>query len=251
MCDSVSSSFHQRGTERVKVLEGNFMPHCEGTTRHHSVTVGERGQNTNTKCLPIHLLWHLNIYSGSFKEYHSTWPKKTCPWYLWNNNLLLLYSAFLGTQSALHRRGGISSSTTNVQHPPGWCNGSHIVPEHPPHTSLLVERRQSDEVNQCMRMIRRTWWSEVYGQIWAGCWGYTPTLRSELAVLFFLHRQDKALCTWIHCRAQVGIHCIYFYIWRVYLQKTDISVFFSKIMFFIILSCFIVWLAVSFSYFLT
>ncbi len=46
--------------------------------------------------------------------------------------------------------GGISSSTTNVQHPPGWCDGSHIAPERPPHTSLLVERRQSDGANQCM-----------------------------------------------------------------------------------------------------
>ncbi len=36
-----------------------------------------------------------------------------------NNNLLHLYSAFLDTQSALHSKGGISSSTTNVQHPPG------------------------------------------------------------------------------------------------------------------------------------
>ncbi len=39
-------------------------------------------------------------------------------------------------------RGGISSYTTSVQHPPGWFNGSHIAPERPPHTSLLVERRQ-------------------------------------------------------------------------------------------------------------
>ncbi len=30
-----------------------------------------------------------------------------------------------------------------------------IVPECPPHTSLLVERRPSDEANQCMEMIRR------------------------------------------------------------------------------------------------
>ncbi len=74
-----------------------------------------------------------------------------------NNHLLHLYSAFLGTQSALHRSGGISSTITNVQHPPGWCNGSHSVPEHPSHTSLLVERRQSDEANQCMGMIRRPW----------------------------------------------------------------------------------------------
>ncbi len=32
------------------------------------------------------------------------------------------------------------------------------------HTSLLVERRQSDEANQCMGMIRiriRPWWSEA------------------------------------------------------------------------------------------
>ncbi len=35
------------------------------------------------------------------------------------NNLLHLYSAFLGTQSALHSKGGISSNTTSVQHPPG------------------------------------------------------------------------------------------------------------------------------------
>ncbi len=67
-----------------------------------------------------------------------------------NNNLLHLYSAFLDTQSALHSKGAISSSTTNVQHPPGWCEGSHSAPERPLHTSLLVERRQ--------------WWSQsVYG----------------------------------------------------------------------------------------
>ncbi len=93
------------------------------------------------------------------------------------NNSLYLYSAFLGTQSALHRRGGgISSTTTSVQHPPGWCDGSHISPERPPHTSLLVERRQTDEANQCMGMIRRPWWSEANGEIWPDCRGYTPTL---------------------------------------------------------------------------
>ncbi len=37
----------------------------------------------------------------------------------YNYNLLHLYSAFLDTQSALHSKGAISSSTTNVQHPPG------------------------------------------------------------------------------------------------------------------------------------
>ncbi len=40
-----------------------------------------------------------------------------------------------------------------MQHPPGWCDGSHSAPERPPHTSLLVERRESEEVNQCMGII--------------------------------------------------------------------------------------------------
>ncbi len=61
-----------------------------------------------------------------------------------NNNLLHLYSAFLGTQSALHRSG-------ESPQPPPMCSihldGSHIAPESPPHTSLLVERRPSDEAN--------------------------------------------------------------------------------------------------------
>ncbi len=43
---------------------------------------------------------------------------------------------------------GICSFTASVQHPPGWYDGSHIAPERPPHTSSLVERRQSDEVYQ-------------------------------------------------------------------------------------------------------
>ncbi len=47
-------------------------------------------------------------------------------------------------------------------------------------------RRQSDEANQCMGMIRRPWWSEASGRIWPGCRGNTPTLfprRSPIQVL--------------------------------------------------------------------
>ncbi len=102
-----------------------------------------------------------------------------------NNNLLHLYSAFLDTQSALHSKGAISSSTTNVQHPLGWCDGSHSAPERPPHTSLLVERRQSYEANQCMGMIRRPWWSEANGLVWPECRGNTPTLFRRTSWDFF------------------------------------------------------------------
>ncbi len=72
-----------------------------------------------------------------------------------------IYITLFWILKALYIEGGISSTTTNVQHPPGGCDGSHIAPERPPHTSLLVERRQSDEANQCMGMIRRLWWSKA------------------------------------------------------------------------------------------
>ncbi len=117
------------------------------------------------------------------------------PFPLWlqyhnNNNLLHLYSAFLDTQSALHSKGAISSSTTNVQHPPGWCDGSHSAPERPTHTSLLVERRQSDEPNQCMGMIRRPWWSEASGLVWPGCRGNTLLFIEGHPGIFNDHRES-------------------------------------------------------------
>jgi len=106
------------------------------------------------------------------------------------NNLLQLYSAFSGTSNIW--KGGISSTTTNV-HPPGWCDGSHIVPECTPHTSLLVERRQSDEGNQYMEMIRRPWWTVAN---LPGCRGYTPTLLKDiLGFLMTTESQDLDLTT--------------------------------------------------------
>jgi len=63
---------------------------------------------------------------------------------------------FLGPQSALHMEGEESPQT------PPMCSihhlddaiGSHIVPERPPHTSLMVERRQSNTPT----LFRRTPW---------------------------------------------------------------------------------------------
>ncbi len=108
---------------------------------------------------------------------------------LWYNNLLHLYSASLGTQ-IFYIEGGISSSTTSVQHPPGWwCDGSHSAPKRPTHTSLLVDR-QSDEANQCMEMIRRPWWSEANGEIWLRCRGYTSTLFEGHLEIFNDYRES-------------------------------------------------------------
>ncbi len=92
------------------------------------------------------------------------------------NNSLHLYSAFLGTQRASHGSGEYPQPPPMLQHPPGWGDGSHIAPECPPHTSLLVERRQSDEANQYMGMTKRPWWSEANGRILPVCRVNTPTL---------------------------------------------------------------------------
>ncbi len=100
-----------------------------------------------------------------------------------NNNFLHLYSAYLDTQSALHSKGTISSSTTNVQHPPGWCDGSHSAPERPPHTSLLVERRPSDEAIQCMGMIRRPWSIILCAQCILRRWSKMVALSELLAII--------------------------------------------------------------------
>ncbi len=59
--------------------------------------------------------------------------------------IICYISTFLGTQSALQGGGGGSP------HPPPVCS---IHLDHVTAAIVLVERRQSDEANQCMGMIR-------------------------------------------------------------------------------------------------
>ncbi len=81
-----------------------------------------------------------------------------------NNNLLHLYSSFLGTQSALHRRG-------ESPQPPPMCSihldevTAAILHQNAHHTPAYWWRGDSDEASQCMGMIRRPWWwSEANGE---------------------------------------------------------------------------------------
>ncbi len=65
-----------------------------------------------------------------------------------NNNMLHLYSAFLGTQSALHSNEGISSSTTSVQHPPDDVTAP-IVRQNTPHTPATGgEEREMKSISE-------------------------------------------------------------------------------------------------------
>ncbi len=92
-----------------------------------------------------------------------------------NNNLLYLYSAFLGTQNTLHRRG-------KSPQPPPMCSihlddaTAAIVCQSTHHTPAYWWR--GDRVMkayQCIGMIRRPWWSEANG----GIWGFLVTTKSQ------------------------------------------------------------------------
>ncbi len=70
-----------------------------------------------------------------------------------NEWMMHLYSAFIvycHTPKALYNHvGGHSSTTTSVQHPLGWCDGSHrtTAPVRSPHTSYRW-RGERDRANQ-------------------------------------------------------------------------------------------------------
>ncbi len=111
-----------------------------------------------------------------------------------NNNLLHLYSAFLGTQSALQRGGGGGQ-------PPPVCSihlddaTATILHQNAHHTPAYWWRGDSDAANLCMGMIRRPWWSEASGDIWPGWRGYSPTLfwRTSWDFILSTERQDLGL----------------------------------------------------------
>ncbi len=78
---------------------------------------------------------------------------------------------FLGTQSALHKKGQSPRS-------PPLCSihlddaTAAILHQNAHHTPAYWWG-DSDEANQCMGMIRRPWWSEANGRIWPGLHPYS------------------------------------------------------------------------------
>ncbi len=85
----------------------------------------------------------------------------------------------------------VFSTTTNVQHPPGWCDDSHIAPEHPPHTRYRWRGERVIEPIKWMGMIRRHDWQGPVVGIWPGHWGYTPTLYEKCHGIFNDHRESR------------------------------------------------------------
>ncbi len=117
--------------------------------------------------------------------------KKTCKYrtqYMyWMNEwciYMALYYVLLYTKCTLQScggwGGGLSSTTTSVQHPLGWCDGCHTTtaPVCSPHTSYRWRGERVIEPIKWMGIIRRPLGGHK-GQWWEfGHWhqGYTPTL---------------------------------------------------------------------------
>ncbi len=92
--------------------------------------------------------------------------------------------------------GGLSSTTTSVQHPFGWCDGCHrtMVPVRSPHTSYRW-RGERDRANQ----VDGDYWEAMIdkGQWWEFGQdnGVTPLLftRSAMGFLMTTESQDLGL----------------------------------------------------------
>ncbi len=74
--------------------------------------------------------------------------------------------------------GGLSSTTTSVQHPLGWCNGCHrtMAPVRSPHTSYRWRGERVIEPIKWMGIIRRSWLTRANGGNLARMPGLHPTL---------------------------------------------------------------------------
>ncbi len=90
------------------------------------------------RALRIHQKY-LNLYSGD------EWM---------NDAFVKHFIVFCCTPKALYNHvGGLSSTTTSVQHPLGWCDGCHrtTVPVRSPHTSYRWRGERVVEPIKCMR----------------------------------------------------------------------------------------------------
>ncbi len=84
----------------------------------------------------------------------------------WMMHLCSTFCVLLYTQSALQScGGGLSSTTTSVQHPLGWCDGCHrtTAPVRSPHTSYRWRGERVIETIKWMGIIRRPWLTRASG----------------------------------------------------------------------------------------
>ncbi len=99
------------------------------------------------------------------------------------------------TPKALYNHvGGLSSTTTSVQHPLGWCDGSHrtTAPVRSPHISYWW-RGERDRANQVDGIIRRPWLTRASGGNLARTPGLHPYSLREVPMGFLMTTESQDL----------------------------------------------------------
>ncbi len=143
------------------------------------------------------------VYScGSICHGYYTFSTATCGESWMNEWMMHLYCDLLCISvhpvrfTIMWGGGGLSSSTTSVQHPLGWCDGSHRItaPEHPPHTSYRWRGEREIEPIKWMRVIRRPWLTRASGGNFEHQnTGVTPILFMTSAMEFLMTTESRDL----------------------------------------------------------
>ncbi len=91
--------------------------------------------------------------------------------------------------------GGLSWTTTSVQHPLGWCDGCHrtTAPVRSPHTSYRWRGERVIEPIKWMGIIRGPWLTRASGGNLARTPGLHPTLYEKCRGIFNDHRESGRL----------------------------------------------------------
>ncbi len=149
-----------------------------------------------TKDFNYFSLCAMNLFNKRVSQFQlNYWNKWIFPRH---SNLLrctYIYSALLCI--AVHPKrctimwGGLSSTTTSVQHPLGWCDGCHrtTAPVRSPHTSYRWREERVIEPIKWMGIIRRPWFIRASG----GNLARTPGLHPTQSAMGFLMTTESDL----------------------------------------------------------
>ncbi len=114
----------------------------------------------------------------------------------WMNEWCIYIALFVHPKRFTIMWGGLSSTTTSVQHPFGWCDGCHrtTAPVRSPHTSYRWRERVIDPI-KWMGIIRRPWLTRASGGNLVRTTGLHPYsfMRSAMGFLMTTESQDLGL----------------------------------------------------------
>ncbi len=117
---------------------------------------------------------------------------------------IAFYCLLLYNQSALQScgGGGLSSTTTSVQHPLGWCDSCHRTPApvRSPHTSYRWRGERVNKPNTWKGIIRSPWLTRASGGNLARTPGLHPYSFTRSAMGFLMTTESQNLSLTSHLK---------------------------------------------------